>query len=195
MMVPQSRTVSIDLVTFQKPVEKPAPPKPKVIKPRPKPKPKPVIKPVVQPEPVPQPVEPEPLPEPAKAVQELEPDIEMEAATPEPEPAAAEEIPADEDDDRAAVQASVPRYDLNPPPLYPRVARKRNYQGTVMLDVRVTVDGQVAQVRIAESSGYAILDRSAVKSVKGWRFTPARRGGRPIEMWVQVPVRYELKQD
>lgn len=195
MMVPQSRTVSIDLVTFQKPVEKPAPPKPKVIKPRPKPKPKPVIKPVVQPEPEPQPVEPEPLPEPVKAVQELEPDIEMEAATPEPEPAAAEEIPADEDDDRAAVQASVPRYDLNPPPLYPRVARKRNYQGTVMLDVRVTVDGQVAQVRIAESSGYAILDRSAVKSVKGWHFTPARRGGRPIEMWVQVPVRYELKQD
>jgi periplasmic protein TonB len=92
-----------------------------------------------------------------------------------------------------AVQVSVPRYDLNPPPHYPRVARRRKYTGIVTLDVRVTADGRVAQVRIADSSGYAVLDRSAVKSVQAWQFTPARRGGLPVEMWVRVPVRYELR--
>ncbi len=196
LIVPMSRAVSIDLVTFEKPVDKPAPPKPKVIRPKPKPikpKPKPVPSPVVKkvvkprPEPPAVPAPIEPLPEDFDMAEFLRPDQDPpEAASlAEPEMAA----PAD---DQAAVQASVPLYDLNPPPHYPRTARKRNYQGTVMLDVRVTVDGSVAQVRIAKSSGYTILDRSAAKSVKGWRFSPALRAGRPVEMWVQVPVRFEL---
>ena len=38
----------------------------------------------------------------------------------------------------------------------------------------------------------ASLDRSALKSVRHWLFEPARRGNRPMETWVQVPVRFEL---
>jgi TonB family protein len=79
----------------------------------------------------------------------------------------------------------VPLYDLNPPPVYPRVARRRNYQGTVLLDVRVTAQGTVAEVKVARSSGYSVLDTSALSSVRNWRFEPARRGSRPIETWVQ----------
>jgi periplasmic protein TonB len=199
LLTPQSRAVSMDLVTFQKAVEKPVPPEPNVVKPRsklklkPKPKPKPVSKPVVQPPPEPHPIRTEPLPEPKAAAQVIEPDIETQDAIIKPGTIVSQESSTAESHDRAGVQASIPRYDLNPPPHYPRVARRRNYQGTVILDVRVTVDGRVAQVRIAESSGYAILDQSAVKSVQNWHFTPARRGGQLIEMWVQVPVRYELR--
>ncbi len=198
LIVPMSQAVSIDLVTFAKPVDKPAPPKPKVIrpkpkpikpKPRPKPVPTPVVKKVTYPRPetpvVPAPIEP--LPEEFDMAEFLTPDQDTPEAASIAEPEVA--VPAD---DKAAVQASVPLYDLNPPPHYPRTARKRNYQGTVMLDVRVTADGSVAQLRIAKSSGYAILDRSAAKSVKGWRFSPALRAGRPVEMWVKVPVRFEL---
>jgi len=198
LIVPLSRAVSIDLVTFEKPIEEPASPKPKVIqpkskpikpKPKPKPVPKPMVKKVVQPRPEPPsiPAPMEPQPEEFDAAAFLTPDQNPPEAAPAAEP---EDI--DTADDRAAVQASVPLYDLNPPPHYPRAARRRNYQGTVMLDVRVTVDGVVAEVRIADSSGYSILDRSAAKSVKGWRFSPALRAGQPIEMWVQVPVRFEL---
>lgn len=192
LMIPQRRDVSIDLVTFHTPVEKAVPPKPKVAEPAPKPKPKPVVKQVVKPPPVPV----EPLPETVEATAVVEPVAQPQAVMDEPDTVVAEEPAADASNDRddlATVQASVPRYDLNPPPHYPLVARRRKYQGTVMLAVRVKVDGQVAQVRIDESSGYPILDKSAVKSVKGWHFRPARRGGRPIEMWVQVPVRYELQ--
>jgi periplasmic protein TonB len=95
--------------------------------------------------------------------------------------------------DQAKVQASVPLYELNPPPVYPALARRRNYQGTVKLDVLVDRQGRAAQIRVAQSSGYPILDRSAIESVRRWRFEPARRSGRPIEMWVQVPVRFALE--
>lgn len=198
LIVPLSRAVSIDLVTFELPVEKPAPPKPRVTrpkpkpiqpKPKPKPAPTPVVKKVSHPRPAP-PVDPAPI-EPQPEEFDVADLFSPEQDPPEAQPAAEPEIP-DTADDQAAVQASVPLYDLNPPPHYPRTARKRNYQGTVMLDVRVTADGSVAQVRIARSSGYAILDRSAAKSVMGWRFSPALRAGRPVEMWVQVPVRFEL---
>ncbi|MGD9365703.1 MAG: energy transducer TonB [Desulfobacteraceae bacterium] len=199
LTISQSRAVAIDLVAVQKPVEKPLPPKPKAVKPRPKPKikpepaPKPVPRPVPPPEPLHRPVPPEPVPEPTFDQEVLEPDLDAAIPVDEPEPSASEEHPADEADDRAVVQASKPLYDLNPPPKYPRAAYRRNYQGTVMLDVRVTVDGSAAEVRIAQSSGYAILDRCALNAVKRWRFSPARRGDRPFEMWVQVPVRFELQ--
>lgn len=95
--------------------------------------------------------------------------------------------------DQAAVTASVPLYHLNPPPVYPAVARRRNYEGTVVIDVLVDRQGRAAQVKIAHSSGYEILDRSALNSVKQWRFEPGRRFGQPVEMWVQVPVRFALE--
>lgn len=202
LTISQSRAVAIDLVAVQKPVEKPLPPKPKVVKPRPKPKPKPKVKPepapepvarpVAPPEPAPQPLQPEHVAEPTFDQEVLEPDLDAAIPVDEPEPSASEEHPADEADDRAVVQASKPLYELNPPPKYPRAAYRRNYQGTVKLDVRVTVNGSAAEVRIAQSSGYAILDRCALNTVRKWRFSPARRGGRPFEMWVEVPVRFEL---
>lgn len=196
LIVPLSRAVTIDLVTFDKPDEKPIPPKPKAppTKPermRPKPVPKPVIKSAAQPRPEPHPVASEPVIEEVDTPEFLIPDEDLSEDASQAQPQMDMAV-TDATDDRAAVQASVPLYDLNPPPRYPRAARKRNYQGTVMLDVLVTANGSVAQVRIAQSSGYKILDRSAAKSVKGWRFSPALRAGLPIEMWVQVPVRFEL---
>ena len=73
------------------------------------------------------------------------------------------------------------------------MARRRNFQGTVLLDVRVTAQGTVAEVKVARSSGYSVLDQSALSSVRNWRFEPARQGSRPFETWVQVPVRFELR--
>ena len=86
-----------------------------------------------------------------------------------------------------------PLYRQNPPPEYPARARRRHLQGTVILEVSVTNDGKVAQLRINESSGHKILDRAALKAVKGWLFEPGRRGARRVAMRVLVPVRFSLR--
>ncbi len=90
------------------------------------------------------------------------------------------------------VSISTPLYELNPPIKYPPLARRRNYQGTVLLDVLVGRDGTVRDLRLDKSSGYSVLDRSALAAVRTWRFEPARRGTIPIKMWVKVPVRFEM---
>lgn len=203
---PQSRAVNISLVKISKP-KPPAPAPQKVVPPpQPKPKPKAVIKPkpVVKPIPkAPPPVKPykSTLP-PLAGIQPLTP---LDEPPPEPSPIKSTPVPATQtrsdqadapapadDTEGAEVQVSVPLYELNPPIPYPRAARRRNCQGTVILDVLVTKDGRVADIRLHQSSGYAILDRSAETHVRTWRFQPARKGGRTIEMRVKVPVRYEL---
>ncbi|MBC8200085.1 MAG: energy transducer TonB [Desulfobacterales bacterium] len=91
------------------------------------------------------------------------------------------------------VRKAIPLYRVNPPPKYPRIARKRGYQGTVVLDVLVDQNGRVGDLRLFTSSGYSILDRKAMASVKGWLFEPGMKGDKKLDMWVRVPVRFELK--
>jgi protein TonB len=86
-----------------------------------------------------------------------------------------------------------PDYGINPKPPYPLIARRMETQGTVLLRVQVRVDRTVAEVQIAQSSGSALLDDSALQTVRdSWRFIPARLNGVPVESWVEVPIRFIL---
>ena len=88
---------------------------------------------------------------------------------------------------------AIPMYRKNPAPRYPRNARRRGYEGKVILEVLVNEEGRVEDFRIFESSGYQVLDRAAMKSVQSWLFEPGRRGDERMEMWVKVPIRFDLK--
>ncbi|MEW6297266.1 MAG: energy transducer TonB [Thermodesulfobacteriota bacterium] len=86
-----------------------------------------------------------------------------------------------------------PDYGVNPKPPYPFMARRMGAQGVVLLRVHVRADGSVAEVEIGQSSGFLLLDKSAVQTVReSWRFIPARLDGVPIESWVEVPIRFVL---
>jgi protein TonB len=91
------------------------------------------------------------------------------------------------------VREAIPMYRSNPPPEYPAVARRRGYEGTVVVEVLVSKEGGVQDFRLFQSSGYAVLDRAATAAIKNWLFEPARAGDEKIEMWVKVPVRFQLK--
>ncbi len=87
-----------------------------------------------------------------------------------------------------------PLYADNPPPAYPRLARRRGWQGEVLLQVRVGSSGKVLTARVERSTGYPVLDRAALEAVRDWRFRPARRGLLPVESEVRVPVRFRLER-
>ena len=87
-----------------------------------------------------------------------------------------------------------PIYRSNPSPKYPRIAKIRGYQGNVLLDVLVNKDGKVHDLKIYRSSGYPLLDRAATSSVKHWLFEPGSIGEEKVNMWVRVPIRFELKE-
>ena len=91
------------------------------------------------------------------------------------------------------IREAKPLYRSNPSPKYPRIARIRGYQGNVLLDVLVNKDGKVNDLKIYKSSGYPILDRAAATSVKYWLFEPGMIGENKVNMWVRVPIRFELR--
>jgi len=92
-----------------------------------------------------------------------------------------------------ATRLARPVYRKNPRPEYPSLARKRGYQGTVLLEILVDRGGKAKDLRVFTSSGYPILDKAALRSVKGWLFEPGVRGSKSVEMWVRIPIRFHLK--
>ncbi|MBI2875511.1 MAG: TonB family protein [Candidatus Tectomicrobia bacterium] len=85
-----------------------------------------------------------------------------------------------------------PRYRENDRPIYPRLAQLKGYEGKVLLEVEVRADGRVGGVVIKESSNHKVLDEAALKAVRKWRYSPARRGGTPVASRVLVPIYFEL---
>ncbi len=90
------------------------------------------------------------------------------------------------------LQMAYPRYQFNASPAYPGLARKRGQEGTVILHVLVNEKGRVDDLEIENSSGFRLLDRAAVSSVRKWSFEPGRRGEERVPMWVRVPVTFKL---
>jgi periplasmic protein TonB len=91
------------------------------------------------------------------------------------------------------IREARPLYRSNPAPKYPVVARIRGVQGEVVLEVLVGAAGDVLDLHVLSSSGYPILDRAAEASVKNWTFEPGMKGQENVDMWVRVPIRFELK--
>jgi TonB family protein len=85
-----------------------------------------------------------------------------------------------------------PRYAENPKPVYPLEAREKGYQGEVLLRVEILPNGRVGQVEVKKSSGYEVLDQSALVAVKKWKFIPARKGEIGIPFWVNIPIKFQL---
>ena len=160
-------------------IEKPIPPpvKPKKIPPKPVPaKPCPVVA-----QPVPKPTVAEAIPPVPEIAQEPEVVLQETSTSHSPDTTA------------QPVQKAVPLYQVNPPPKYPRIARRRGIEGVVLLNVQVTVFGRVEDLILAQSSDSSILDKAAIKAVRNWRFDPGSVGGKPTVMWVKVPVRFQLQ--
>jgi periplasmic protein TonB len=89
---------------------------------------------------------------------------------------------------RPASQADSPRL------AYPARARRLMEEGVVRLRVEVLANGNAGEVRLRQSSGFAMLDAAAIEGVKKFKFNPARtKSGRAVDSWVELPIKYALE--
>jgi D-alanyl-D-alanine endopeptidase (penicillin-binding protein 7) len=68
-------------------------------------------------------------------------------------------------------------------PVYPHDELAANHQGTVVMKFLVNVDGTVGAGRIERTSGFPALDEAALQALSKCRFTPASKGGQPLQTW------------
>lgn len=76
---------------------------------------------------------------------------------------------------------------------YPLQMWDADMEGRTLLRVRVSDVGAVDSVEIVESSGYSSFDSAAVAGARDLRFTPARRNGKRIAVWAEVPVNFSKR--
>lgn len=86
---------------------------------------------------------------------------------------------------------SPPRVMHQPEPDFSEFARKTRYQGVVTLAVTVDKNGLPQNVQIANPLG-AGLDAKAVEAVSAWKFKPAEKDGRPVDVKIAIEVDFHL---
>ena len=82
--------------------------------------------------------------------------------------------------------------ELNQHFIYPKLAQKHNWQGKVLLSLRVSSNGKINNVEIYKSSGYSILDQAAINSLMKVEYLPRISSWLPHDLNLKLPVIYKL---
>lgn len=79
------------------------------------------------------------------------------------------------------------------PPEYPEVVRKVGITGQVVLELVVDTTGVVIETKIVKSL-HEMLDESAVKAARKWRFKPGKQRGIPVRVRVVQPLNFRIEE-
>lgn len=87
------------------------------------------------------------------------------------------------------------QHDLKQYFYYPRLARQENIQGAVILGFAINLQGEIKNIHLVKSSGFAILDNAAEDALRqldqlNWGQDYLHRDNRHIEL----PVIYKLTE-
>lgn len=76
------------------------------------------------------------------------------------------------------------------PPVYPELARSAQAEGVVFVRVLVGKDGKVKDAFVRQ--GITMLNDAAIDAAKKAVFKPALSQHHPVEVWVEIPLRFSL---
>ena len=92
-------------------------------------------------------------------------------------------------------------YDNPPVPLkairpkYPKVAKEKGIEGTVVVQVFVNEKGRVTETAILRGIPDSGLDEAAIKAIEKVKFRPARQGNKKVGVWMSIPVNFRLPSE
>lgn len=77
-------------------------------------------------------------------------------------------------------------------PIYPSVAKRRGIEGWVTVRFIVNTQGTVEDITIIKAQPADMFEQSVRRCVAGWRFQPGTVDGRPVQVWAETTIRFEL---
>jgi periplasmic protein TonB len=78
------------------------------------------------------------------------------------------------------------------PPVYPEMVRDAGIDGTVLVRVFIALNGHVKDAYVVEGS--SALREAALASARSAFFKPALQGTHPVEVWVVIPITFQLHE-
>ncbi|MBI3856401.1 MAG: energy transducer TonB [Planctomycetes bacterium] len=79
-----------------------------------------------------------------------------------------------------------------PAPAYPSEARRRNIEGSVLVELAIAADCSCALRRILESSGFSPLDEAVEKTVTHWKYRASEDDGRSDTTTKRIRFTFKL---
>jgi periplasmic protein TonB len=86
---------------------------------------------------------------------------------------------------------SAPQAISSPDPDYTEEARRAKTQGTCVLWLIVDAAGHPRDIKVVRGLGLG-LDAKALEAVRQWRFQPALKDGKPVDVQISVEVEFHL---
>jgi protein TonB len=80
------------------------------------------------------------------------------------------------------------------PPSYPTEMRKERTGGVVTVSCVVDEKGQVTETEVIKATHQAFV-QPALDALRKWRFKPAKRGGTPVALKVQIPIQFTMADE
>lgn len=80
-------------------------------------------------------------------------------------------------------------------PIYPPEAEKNRIQGTVTLSFVVTKEGKVRTPSVMLSEPKGVFDEAMLKAIAEWRFEPAIKNEKAVDVVIVAPFGFELAAD
>jgi TonB family protein len=121
-----------------------------------------------------------------KQLQEIKASVDTQKTPPAPPPPKAAPVAAS--DPLRPIQ----RTHTQPP--YPPISQRLNESGTSLIEVHITVEGNVDTCKVVQTSSSERLDNAACEWVKGhWRWQPPTQQGTPHDVSTRISVKWDLK--
>ncbi|EAT59880.1 energy transducer TonB [Chlorobium ferrooxidans] len=79
-------------------------------------------------------------------------------------------------------------------PVYPEIARIEGITGKLFVNVLIGKDGRPEKVKVMKRipPDCYVFDEVAIKSVMESTYSPAILNGRPIKVWMTVPIKFQF---
>jgi protein TonB len=84
-----------------------------------------------------------------------------------------------------------PKITYQPEPEFSEEARKAKFMGVVTVSIIVDAQGRPQNVHVLRGVGMG-LDEKAVEAVRQYRFKPATENGKPVAVYLNVEVNFEI---
>lgn len=89
-------------------------------------------------------------------------------------------------------QAPTPRFRAKP--AYPFEMRRAGIEGEVVVGFIVDIEGKVIQAYSVRSTQRE-FEQAAIQAVSRWTFRPGKKGGRPVNTRMQVPIVFSISDE
>lgn len=112
-------------------------------------------------------------------------DVDVTVREEEPDPDAFQVFDQDVDPDMSLLNSLV---------TYPDLARRAGIEGSVYVRVLIDKDGSVKRTEIIKSDNQLFEQPSLNAIREAAPYTIATQGGRPVQYWITIPLRFQLDQ-